>query len=276
MKIYAIYFSPGGTTKKTVLNIAQTLANKFTKGEVIEYDMLIMKNRKREYSFSKNDFVILGFMTLVQPFGPANEILQCLQGNNTPIVNIALFGNGMYGNTLKVMNTKVRKKGFINIASAAFIGAMSYNREVAKNRPDLKDILIQKEFANQIADKISNHNFKEVNKYKTDYPSNSVFHYLKTAIMQYMPLGKIKVTKALNSLKFNKHCVSCGKCEQNCPVEAIDLKNKISNNKICIGCLACVNNCEYNGINYTNKFMIKAAKDCEKSFSKRREPCLFL
>ena len=276
MNIHAIYFSPGGTTQKTVLTIAHSISNEFVNTKVYQYNMLNKENRHRKYCFAENDIVILGLMTLVKPFGPVNEIFKCIKGNKTPIINIALFGNGMYGNSLKVMNKEVRKRGFVNIASGAFIGAMSYNRNVAKNRPDEKDLLLQKNFAKQIANKISSNTLSEVNKYKTDYPKKSIFHYLKTFFMQYMPLGKIKVIKPLNTLEFNDNCVRCGKCEQNCPVHAIELHKKVSDNKICIGCLACVNNCDVKGINYTNILMIKAANDCENLFINRREPCLFL
>jgi Pyruvate/2-oxoacid:ferredoxin oxidoreductase delta subunit len=276
MKIHAMYFSPGGTTKTTVLNIAKSLSTKISDGAITEHNMLKKENRSKKYNFSKDDILVLGLMTLVKPFGPVNEIFKCIQGNQSKVINIAMFGNGMYGNSLKVMKNETQKRGFINIASAAFIGAMSYNRVVGANRPDEKDIKLQQRFAQMVGLKISSKDNSEVKGLTTDYPWNSNFHYTKTLLMQYLPLGKIRVAKPFNTLKFTDKCIVCGKCEYNCPVGAIDLKNRISNSKICIGCLCCVNNCDNQGIIYTNKLMKKAAKDCEKTFAVRREPEFFL
>jgi flavodoxin len=134
-KVYLIYFSPGGTTRKTV----RTLSESFAEYEVIEIDMLKKENRNKQYTFRSNDIVILGLMTLVKPFGPVKDIFKAIRGNNTPLIGIVMFGNGMYGNSLKVVNREVKKRGFCMIAGGAFVGAMSYNRTVAANRPDETD-----------------------------------------------------------------------------------------------------------------------------------------
>ena len=277
MKIHLIYFSPGGTTQKTVRNISKGFISEYGDVEVYEYDMLDRNVRNQQYKFGENDLVILGMMSLVQPFGPVKEIFNAISGNNTPLVGVIMFGNGMYGNSLKVIKRNVSKRGFRLFAAGAFIGQMSYHSGVARGRPDSSDIKIQNAFGKQIANKLNKHGARELKvKFKTDWPLNSTIHSVKTAFMAYLPLGSAIVKSPFNTIKFNSNCIKCGKCEQRCPMGAIDISRQISDSKKCIGCVACVNGCENEGVNYTNKLMIKAANDCIKTFSVRREPKLFL
>ncbi|TKG91952.1 hypothetical protein EYV94_20280 [Puteibacter caeruleilacunae] len=277
MKLHLIYFSPGGTTQQTVRKVAEGITQDYQVSEIVEYDMLDKENRQRQYHFSNEDLVILGMMTLVQPFGPVDEIFQAIKGSNTPLVGIVLFGNGMYGNSLKVMRRQVKKRGFNMIAAGAFIGKMSYNTRVAANRPDQQDLIIQFEFGRNIARKLQYEGKAPLHqRLKTDWPEWNLLHSVKTALLLRLPLGKFKVPKPFNSIQFTDSCIDCGKCQRRCPVGAIDLSEKQSDSTQCIGCLACVNGCVNNGIVYTNSLMRKAADDCEHIFAKRREPVVYL
>lgn len=272
MKVHLIYFSPGGTTKKTVRKIAEGV----DASEIIEYDMLKKENRSKKYEFGKDDLVIMGMMTCTQLFGAPAEIFEAVQGNETPFVGVVMYGNGFYANSLKLMKREMEQKNFKMIAAAAFIGQMTYGTNVGKNRPDEKDQELQVKFGKHISEKITVRNDYSFNhKLKIDWPSNDVFNTVKSALFMMMPQSLIKVPAPFNSLEFTGNCVTCGKCENNCPMEAIDLSKKISNSKKCIGCLACVNNCSREGIVYTNSFMKKAAEYCEKNWTERREPELF-
>jgi ferredoxin/flavodoxin len=276
MKIHLVYFSPGGTTKATVRNISRGISEQVKNVEIVEYDMLIKENRQRKFEFDKDDVLVLGMMTLVQPFGPADEIFKAIKGKDTPLIGVVMFGNGMYGNSLKVMKRKVERRGFNMIAASAFIGQMTYDIRVGANRPDQLDVQKQLEFGRNAATKLlAGGQVSLQSKLKIDWPKHFNYHTLKTAFMIFAPLGKLTVPKPFNSLEFNENCIACGMCEKRCPVGAIDLSRKVSDSDICIGCLACVNGCRQKGIAYTSKVMHKAAADCLKFFSERREPELF-
>lgn len=47
-------------------------------------------------------------------------------------------------------------------------------------------------------------------------------------------------------------CIGCGKCEQNCPKNNINFKEKTYSNK-CMLCTRCIHNCPVNAITYKNK-----------------------
>ncbi|GEM_PF-891113 len=272
-RVYLIYFSPGGTTRRTV----RILSESFKDADIIEIDMLKRENRDKQYTFESTDIVILGLMTLVKPFGPVNDIFNAIRGNNTPLIGIVMFGNGMYGNSLKVIERESAKRSFCMVAGGAFIGAMSYNKRVGKNRPDEFDIEKIKLFGDAVNNKLKTEGTVPIkSNLKTDWPKSSVFHTVKTALLLYMPLGKVKVTAPLNRIEFTNNCINCGLCQQRCPVGAIDLHKKLSDSKLCIGCVACVNGCKNGGIIYTNKMMIKAANACINHFKGRREPETFV
>ena len=61
-------------------------------------------------------------------------------------------------------------------------------------------------------------------------------------------------------------CVSCGKCERNCPSGCINSKEKFTDNEICIKCLKCTDICPKNAIKYGIK-----PKEEVKFSPKRRE-----
>jgi len=45
-------------------------------------------------------------------------------------------------------------------------------------------------------------------------------------------------------------CVSCGKCEQACPMSCIDAKEKILDDSRCVLCLSCAGNCAFGALKY--------------------------
>lgn len=276
-KIHLVYFSPGGTTKRSVQNIANSIHNYYKTCEIIEHNMLHAETRKQQIEFGSEDLVILGLMTVVQPFGPVDEIFKCLKGKKTPLVCVAMFGNGMYGNSLKIMKRQVEKRGFYVIAAAAFVGQLSYTNKVATNRPDKSDVELQQLFGAQIALKLeSKHPQKLQQRLHTDYPSNTILHWIKTLIFSLSPVGKMKLFAPYNGKAFTSDCIQCGLCERICPVGAINHKSMQIDHRKCIGCVACFNTCPQQAIKITSKTMLKVIENCETVFAKRREPEIFL
>ncbi len=71
---------------------------------------------------------------------------------------------------------------------------------------------------------------------------------------------------SLNKIYINKEeCVSCGKCEYNCPSGCINSKEKAVDNETCIKCLKCLEVCPKGGINYG-----KIAQKIKFSLKRRR------
>lgn len=273
MKVHLIYFSPGGTTKKTVQNIAKGMKNL----EITEYDMLKKENREKKYNFSKDDLVILGMPTATKLFGVPNEIIGALKGNSTPFVGAVTCGNGYYGKGLIAMKDAMEKRGFKMVASGGFIGQYSFSKAVATNRPDEKDEMIQVKFGEDIYKKVvvqKNFSFNE--KLKIDWPDEGTFSTIKCALISAAPGIGGPLPKSWNELSVSDACIKCGKCVRHCPTEAITLRDHIEFDRDkCIGCYGCANVCPTKAIKTANPTMLKMTDNVMKYRDTRKEPKVF-
>lgn len=99
-KVWAVYFSGTGTTKKTVNFIADKLAEKL-KTEKEIFDFTLPEARKDIKEFDKNDIVIFG--TPVVAGRVPNVLLKyldTLKGNGALAVPVVLFGNRDFNDAL--------------------------------------------------------------------------------------------------------------------------------------------------------------------------------
>lgn len=275
MKIHTFYFSPGGTTKKTVLNIASGIE----KSEIIEYNMLKMVNREKTYNFSKDDLVILGMMTATKLFGIPDEIIGRLSGNDTPFIGVVLYGNGYYGKSLIVMKEAMEKRGFRMAAAGAFIGQHSHLPHIGSNRPDKKDASIQKKFGRDIYKKIIvNKDFSFNHSLKINWPQNEGFSsILKCAYVSFKPGIGCSVPRFMNELNISDSCVKCKRCVAHCPVQAIIFEDRIKINRDkCIGCYGCANICPVKAIKFISPSMGSIIQKVSNHRSERKEPTIFI
>ncbi|MCT4614745.1 MAG: EFR1 family ferrodoxin [Marinifilaceae bacterium] len=274
MKTYLIYFSPGGSTKKTLRNIAKGLINT----EIVEIDMMKQENRQKKFEFGQNDLVLLGMMTATKLFGVPSQVIGALKGNNTPFVGVVTCGNGYYGSSLKVMKKGMEKRGFTMIAGGGFIGKYSFGRGIAENRPDQKDEAIQLKFGEAIHKKLFIGNNRTLHsKIGIDWPKEGSFSTIKCAIISMIPGLGMKLPASWNKLNFDSSCIKCDKCVNTCPVGALSLKdNVVQDQTKCIGCQACVNGCPKQSITIASNKLIKSVENVAQYRSKRKEPKLFI
>ncbi len=99
-KVWAVYFSGTGTTKKTVNFIADKLAEKFkTKKEI--FDFTLPEARKIVKEFDKNDIVIFGTPVIAGRVpNVLLKYLDTLKGNGALAVPVVLFGNRDFNDAL--------------------------------------------------------------------------------------------------------------------------------------------------------------------------------
>ncbi|TKG91953.1 4Fe-4S dicluster domain-containing protein [Puteibacter caeruleilacunae] len=273
MKVYLVYFSPSGSTKKTVRNVAKGI----DATEVIEIDMLKKSNREKTHSFGPNDLVILGMMTATKLYGIPAEVMGALKGNNTPLVGAVNCGNGYFGSSLIAMQKFMSKQGFKMMAAGGFIGQYSFSKSIATNRPDEQDAAIQFQFGKDIAKKLQQGDLNLYSKLSIDWPNEGTFSTIKCAIGSALPGPGFSIPKSWNELAIADDCIQCGKCVKHCPVGALSLNGKITQDRDkCIGCQGCVNVCPREAINPINESLQKMVANVMKFRQGRKEPKLFL
>lgn len=269
-KIHAMYFSPTGTTKKVVSEIAKKVAENTGKEKTINnIDFTLPKVRRELLSFTKEDLVIIGVPVYA---GRVPNILlkylNSLVGNGALAIPVVVYGNRDYDDALIELKDILDLNGFKVVAAGAFIGEHSFSKILAKNRPDEKDLAILSEFANQIYAKIIAQDEIKTLVVKGNKPYRSY----------YMPENESGTPVDLRKVapKTNSNCVDCKICVSVCPMGSIDYEDVSKLNGICIKCGACIKKCPFNAKYYDDKDYLRHKHELEVECTYRREPELFI
>ncbi|MDD1697099.1 MAG: EFR1 family ferrodoxin [Methanoregula sp.] len=266
-----VYFSPTGTTKKVVQEIARGI----NPGIIEELDITRPGARTQPLTTSEKELLIIGLPVYMGRV-PAlvSEWLHTIQAHNTPAVCVVVYGNRAYDDALLEMNDILTQRGSKPIAGAAFIGEHSFSdakTPTALGRPDARDLKhaelfgqkIQKKLQSVIsADQISAVKIPGCHPYRGEpchpYPRDSKF----------WNVDFIAVSDA---------CVQCGACAEGCPVGAVDPENSsMIDTEKCITCCACIKHCPKHARTVKPGLVRDASLRLNTLYKERKEPVYFL
>src|SRR4030042_4085254 len=147
-KVYAVYFSPTGTTEKTSIAIAE--------GTGIPYEKVDLTTRQArkvfKHTFKKNELTIVGLPVYGGRLPKKlDDFFSGLHGNSSPAIALVLYGNREYEDALIELQLILEKRGFNVIAGAAFIGEHTFSKNIATGRPDAGDLAIARAFGRKSA-----------------------------------------------------------------------------------------------------------------------------
>ena len=154
-KVWAVYFSGTGTTKKTVDRIAHRLAEALgTDCEV--YDYTLPAARRQELTIPSGDVAVVGCPTyagrvpnLLMPY-----LRDMVHGEGALAVPVVLFGNRNYDDALMELSQLLTADGFSCVAGGAFVGEHSFSRTLGAGRPSGADMAEMDAFAEHVAAKL--------------------------------------------------------------------------------------------------------------------------
>jgi len=260
--VSAIYFSPTGTTKKTVLTIAEGTGMPFK-----DIDLTLPESRRSiKQSFGEDDLVIVGMPVYAGRLPKhLDDFFAGLNGNSTPAAAVVLYGNRDYNDALIELKMRLEEKGFNVRSAAAFIGEHTVSAKIAAGRPDADDLSIALEFGRKSVRSI----FENVSgklEVKGSYPFTWQGYDPKSP-PDFPPHPRI-VT--------NDNCIQCKLCSQNCPWGAIDPdESKIRDYSKCPWCYRCLKNCPSRAIQAAGEKFLARLPQFEQMCSQRRDPELF-
>ena len=268
-KVWAVYFSPTGTTRKIAFATGRGLSRAL-KSDFEEYDFTLPKARVQALHFSPTDLVVLG--TPVYAGRVPNVLLPYLnsiEGNEALAIPIVLFGNRNYDDALIELRDILEKDGFHTLAAGAFVGEHSFSRILAKNRPDAQDMDIVSEFVQQIVAKLHG---------STDSPKHPIpvsgmpfpyRAYYSPRDRQGNPVD-IRKVKPLT----NDRCNDCKLCAKVCPMGSISFDNVREFTGICIKCGACIKKCPKQAKYYEDAGYLYHQHELEEELTRRAENML--
>lgn len=251
MKIYALYFSPTGRTKKVldILISAWDCEKEYI--DISDSDALL------EISFGDSDICVVAvpsFSGRVPGF--IIPKLHKLQGRGIKAMLVTTYGNRAFDDTLLELKDIVETCGFICTCAVAAVTQHSVLPKYGEGRPDITDIEELKKFSVRCKEMIEKTSSAVV------VPGNRPYR-------KYIPIPIYP--------KANKQCIKCGLCHQKCPVHAIDYgKYKGCDKSKCISCLQCMAVCPQK-VRRVNPIILKVAEiKMKKLCGTRKENKLFI
>jgi ferredoxin/flavodoxin len=268
--INTILFSPTGTSRKVALAVA---------------DALSLGNRIVDATYStpsgvcykSDELVIVAVPVYGGKVAPlALQRIEALQGNNTPIVLIAVYGNRAYEEALVQLDEFVRCRGFVPIAAGAFVGEHSYSTSrypIAKGRPDATDLADARAWGKSIGAKLAQIASPEaVNVASLKAPTNSFMSQLRFVNFIKEQRQVTAAAKPKVEVDADK-CKLCGKCAKPCPTGAISTGDYLhTDTSRCIKCCACVKGCPAKARTLDTPY----APVLSQCFGERKSPVIIL
>ena len=238
-KIWAVYFSGTGTTRRTVERIAGGIASRLNlPAESVDFSRPAV--RQETLCFGEKDLVVFG--TPVYAGRVPNVLLPFLRerivGGGALAVPVVLFGNRNYDDALIELRNILAADGMHPIAAGAFVGEHSFSRVLGADRPNAEDEALMDEFAARVAELAAGLDAAPV-KSAAVRGQEPLRPYYTPRDRAGNPINILKVKPKTDLSR----CGSCGLCADLCPMGSIDPADVSAVRGICIKCCACVKGC---------------------------------
>lgn len=238
-KIWAVYFSGTGTTRRTVERIAGGIASRLNlPAESVDFSRPAV--RQETLGFGEKDLVVFG--TPVYAGRVPNVLLPFLRerivGGGALAVPVVLFGNRNYDDALIELRNILAADGMHPIAAGAFVGEHSFSRVLGADRPNAEDEALMDEFAARVAELAAGLDAAPV-KSVAVRGQEPLRPYYTPRDRAGNPINILKVKPKTDLSR----CGGCGLCADLCPMGSIDPVDVSAVRGICIKCCACVKGC---------------------------------
>lgn len=261
-KIWLVPFSPTGTSKKVIAAIASGMA-----GIPVEELDLTYTAVAGTVRFGPDEVVIIGVPVYAGRVAPlAVSRLSALQGDHTPAVIVATYGNRDFEDALVELRDIARQASFVPLAAGTFIGEHSFSgpeTPIAPGRPDGPDLATAAEFGTRIGAKLAS----------LAGPDPACC----PALPGNVPYREGGTPLPFTPLLLEAACTLCGTCLTACPNGAIALRDKIEIDvERCMFCCACIKICPESALVIDAAPIRQIRQWLHEHCAARQEPELFL
>lgn len=270
-RVWAIYFSPTETTKRTVCRIADRIADNLSAARE-DYDFTLPEMRSGFPSISgkAGDLVVFGTPTYAGRV--PNVLLKYLasvKGDGALAVPVVTFGNRNFDNSLLELRDILTSGGFITVAAAAAACEHSFSHVLGAGRPDNQDFTELDDFSENVSDLIAADKFNE-HILLPGIP-DTYGGYYKPQDRNGLHIDIRKVTP-----KVSENCTNCGICAAVCPMGSIDFSDIRKMTGICIKCGACFKKCPVSARYFDDDGYLYHKKELEEIYARRASNSFFI
>lgn len=254
MRLYCIYFSPTGGTKKVT---DQLVAGWGEAAEEIDLSDRTMDFST--FSFTEQDTCLIA----VPSFGGrvpeiALTRLAAMQGGGARAFLVVAYGNRAFDDTLLELQDAAIACGFSVLGAVAAVAEHSILRQFATGRPDTEDCAQLAAFGAQLK------------KAASEAPTGAALAL--PGNRPFRAYGGVPMKPAAS-----KACTRCGLCARSCPVAAIPAENPAqTNTDICISCMRCIQVCPVKARANSKALLLVAGQKLKKACASRKHNELFL
>ena len=272
--VWAVYFSPTGTTKKVVSRLSQSIAQGLG-ASWQEYCFNLPQSRQKDLSFGPSDLVILGVP--VYAGRVPNQMLPFIRdqihGSGTLAVPVVLFGNRNFDDGLMELRNALAANGFHPITAGAFVGQHSFSEILGAGRPDFQDMELVRELAEKTIQKVLNVNEIRAAPVAVE-GQDPIRPYYIPKDSQGEPLKDFLKAKPVTDMK---KCITCRLCAINCPMGSINPEDVSQVVGKCIKCCSCIKDCPTGAKYFNSESFLYHRQDLENRYAGvRAESRIFL
>ena len=269
-RVWAMYWSATGTTKRVVTTIAQQAA-RILQVPFAEYDFTLPAARQDTPVFTADDLVVFGTPTYAGRVpNVLLKYLETIAGHGAAAVPIVTFGNRAFDDSLIELRDILSDQGFVPFAAAAFVGEHSFSTTLAAGRPDADDLEQAEQFGRDIAARAAG---IHADTSPVDVPGR-----MRDERTYYQPRDRAGNAVDIRKVKpkTSDACDDCGLCAQLCPMGSIDPKDVRNYIGICIKCGACIKKCPKGAKYYDDPGYLYHKTELEEGYCRRAPVSLFL
>jgi len=262
-QIWAVYFSPTGSTKTVALSLAYWLG-KALGLPVKEVDFTSPEARKKIYPFGEQDFVVFASPVYAGrlPNKIAPDYARCFLGAQTVAVPVVVFGNRSPDGAWMEFRQILEENGFLIAGGAAVASRHAFTDRVGTGRPNADDESEVCAFAEYLADQCRDPEGMLV---LNPAPEEELPPYYTPLKEDGTPANFLKAVPVTDREK----CDHCGLCREACPMGSIN--EDMDTKGICIKCQACVRKCPKKAKYFTDEDFLSHVRYLEKYCTKRAE-----
>lgn len=273
-QVWAVYFSPTGTTKKVVCRLSQSITQGLG-ASWQEYCFNLPESRQKDLSFSPSDLVILGVP--VYAGRVPNQILPFIRdqihGNGALGLPVVLFGNRSFDDGLMELRNVMAANGFHPITAGAFVGQHSFSEVLGIGRPDGQDMALVQKLAEQTIQRVLNLNELPDAPVPVEGQDPIRPYYIPKDSHGDLLKDFLKAKPVTNLGK----CINCGLCAMNCPMGSIDPEDVSLIVRKCIKCCGCIKGCPTSAKYFDSESFLFHRQDLEERYAGiRAESRIFL